>query len=300
MKGKRLLKYFIIAFVLLVVGGFLGAHYVAPWAIIQPQKINEAFGPEDLALKSEVFVVKTDDDVLLKGHWIKTKEDSSKGIMILVHGIGGCKEHFLGLAGQLAEIGVESIVFDLRAHGKSGGEFCTYGYHEKNDIRRIVDYVKGIVPDKKIGIWGNSLGGAIAIQSLEIDSRIEFGIIESTFCDLSEVVYEYQKRFAMGIGLKIVSDHALKQAGEIAHFEPDSVKPINSVKQITQPVFIAHGDSDDNISFQNGKELYNHLKSKDKIWYPVKNGEHTGLFVSGGEDYKIAIEEFIQRMFKNE
>ena len=53
------------------------------------------------------------------------------------------KNNFLGLGKELSKKGIESIVFDGRAHGKSGGEFCTYGFKEKKDIAQIVDKIKG-------------------------------------------------------------------------------------------------------------------------------------------------------------
>ena len=52
------------------------------------------------------------------------------------------------------EQGYSSIAIDLRAHGRSEGEYCTYGYYEKEDIAQIIsDYLR-YNPDAKIGIWG--------------------------------------------------------------------------------------------------------------------------------------------------
>ena len=115
---------------------------------------------------------------------IQSKQDSIRGVMILVHGIGGCKESFLSLANRLANQGIASVLFDNRAHGQSGGQYSTYGFYEKKDISRIIDHIKEQDNQIPIGIWGNSLGGAIAIQSMEYDKRIHFGIIESTFTDM--------------------------------------------------------------------------------------------------------------------
>jgi len=70
----------------------------------------------------------------------------------LIHGIGGCKEHGLNLTKELSQKGIESIVFDGRAHGQSGGAFCTYGFNEKRDISQIIDKIKEQSPDLPIGI----------------------------------------------------------------------------------------------------------------------------------------------------
>ncbi|MFK7748940.1 MAG: alpha/beta hydrolase, partial [Kordia sp.] len=222
MKKKLLIIAAILLFIIGILGYILTIH-VAPYAIIQPQKINLDITPKQLGLQSETLTITTKDSIALKGYYIQPKTQQPEGIMILIHGIGGCKEHFLNLAGNLATNGIASVIFDGRAHGESGGKYCSYGFHEKKDIAAIVDEIKKRNPALKIGIWGNSLGGAIAIQALEYDKRIEFGIIESTFADLDQIVYDYKKKMLGGFGLRFVSDAALREAGNIANFNPDAV-----------------------------------------------------------------------------
>jgi len=240
----------------------------------------------------------TKDSVEIKGYWIKSDSILPKSAIIFVHGIGGCKEHFLNLSKSLVEIGIESILIDSRAHGKSGGQFCTYGYKEKNDISSVIDFVKNKNDSLPIGIWGNSMGGAIAIQALENDSRIAFGIIESTFTNLESIVYDYQKSYTYGLGLKPFCNIALNEAGKLADFNPELVSPLNSVRQIEQPILIAHGEKDKNIKFEYGKLLFENLKSKNKKFLPIKNGGHFDLGKKGGEKYKKAISNFLNTYSK--
>jgi len=291
---------FTLLFLILIIGvsGYIAGDSILPYSILKPQRINENLTPDDFNLKSSFMDFHFDSDINIKGYWIKSNLSETKAIMILVHGIGGCKEHFLGLAKKLADKGIESIVFDSRAHGKSSGQYCTYGYKEKKDISKIIHYIKSIDSNTPIGIWGNSMGGAIAIQALEHDSRIEFGIIESTFTELEQVVYDYQKRYLKGFGIRILTDFALKRAGEIGDFKPDMVKPINSVKNIEQPVLISHGTSDENISFQYGKSLFDELKSKHKKFIKIKGGGHYNLSKKGGPNYTQTIFDFIDNSIK--
>lgn len=292
---KNWKKRSLYGIILIGILGFIGIHFMAPYGITQPTRINENISPDQLGVRSVLLEVKTNDGVNLDGYWIKSEKDSAKGVIILVHGIGGCKEHFLGLSKELSTKGIESIVFDGRAHGKSGGEFCTYGFKEKKDISKIVDKIKSENPNIPIGIWGNSLGGAIAIQALAIEKRIEFGIIESTFTELDKIVYDYKKRILKGIGMKWLSDYGLKRAGQIADFDPNQVKPIESVKNIEQPVFMAHGDADKNISVKYGRQLFEQLKSTYKEIMIVPGAGHFDLFDKGGEKYKSKLFNFIER-----
>ena len=296
---KKWIKYIAIAIIFISIILFVAIHYIAPYGIVQPPKISEDLTPQKLNLTSEALEVQTDDNIILKGHWIKSETDTTLGLVILLHGIGGCKEHFLTLSKDLAYEGIESVLFDSRAHGESGGEFCTYGFKEKNDISKIVDHIKSQNPTIKIGIWGNSLGGAIAIQALEKDKRIEFGLIESTFRELDEIVYDYKNRILKGFGIRYMSDYALKRAGQVADFNPAEVKPIRSVKNIEQPIFMTHGDADISISVNYGKDLFNNLKSQDKELLIVEGGGHFDLFSKGGPEYKTKLFNFIKRQLGN-
>lgn len=298
MKKKLLITGCILLFILGITGYILTIH-VVPYAIIQPQKINLAITPENLGLQGEKLTITTKDSISLKGYYIQSKMLETKGIMMLIHGIGGCKEHFLNLAGNLASQGINSVLFDGRAHGESGGNYCTYGFYEKQDIAAIVDELKKRNPELPIGIWGNSLGGAIAIQALELDKRIEFGIIESTFAELDQIVYDYQQKMSKGFGFRFLSDAALQEAGNIANFHPDKVKPIISVTKITQPMFIAHGDSDENISFKYGKQLYENLASAEKEFVLVEGAGHFDVYTKGGKDYEKKLMNFIRKQLEN-
>lgn len=290
---KKILKFIVVIIVVTVIVGFWGLNKIAPYSIIEPYRVNENYTPAEFGLESEKIVLYGVDSVELSAYWVKSLQDSVKGIVILVHGIGSCKEHNLTKARLLAEQGVESIVFDGRAHGESGGDYTTYGYYEKNDVSKIVEYLKAQEPALTIGIWGHSLGGAIAVQSLEIDDRIEFGVIESAFTEMDQIVFDYSKRMMKGIGIKFVSNYALKRAGKIAHFNPEEVKPIRSVKKIEQPTLFVHGDEDQRISVLYSEQLYANLKSSDKELYVIQGAGHVNLLEVGGEEYTSRVLGFI-------
>ncbi len=293
---KKKIKYTILVLLLvIVIGSVLIAKYVLPYAIIKPPRVSVNSAPNDLNLKALNINVITKDSTKIVGYWIKSDSITPKSIVLFAHGIGGCKEHFLNLSKHLSQMGIESILIDSRAHGESGGEYCTYGFKEKKDISQIVDYIKTKNDTIPLGIWGNSMGGAIAIQALEYDKRIAFGIIESTFTNLEDIVYDYQKSYTYGIGLKPLCNIALNEAGKIAGFNPDSVSPIASVKQIKQPIFMAHGKKDQNIKFEYGERLFEHLKSTDKKFVAIENAGHLDLSQKGGPDYIKAIIDFLRK-----
>lgn len=291
---KRFFKISITLLILISVGVAFVINNVLLYAIIQPKRVTTTNYLDVANQDYNTITVLTKDSLLLKGYHVKSNRDTTYASIVLIHGIGGCKEHFTNLAVDLAHAGYESWIFDNRAHGESEGTYSTYGYHEKDDISKIIDNIKKLSPESKIGLWGNSLGGAIAIQAIEKDSRIDFGIIESTFTDLSLIVQDYQKRFSYGLEFKWVCNLTLNKASEIARFIPSQVKPLASVKHINKPMLIAHGDADQNIKYEYGKTLFNNLASTDKTFVTVAGGDHYNMTAVGGAEYRNKLFSFLK------
>jgi len=215
--------------------------------------------------------------------------------LIMLHGVGSCKEVYLGSAAELVKIGYNVMLWDQRAHGKSGGEFLTYGYHEKHDVSKAIDWLEAKSPGLPTGIYGNSMGGAIAIQSMAGNPGLRFGLIESTFTDLPTVANAYGRRMS-GLPLPMwLSDYVLYRAGKIAGFEPFTVRPVEAAKKVTQPVMHIHGDADANINISHAHALFAAYASTDKTLYVVENGDHADLWEKGGEGYREVWFGFLRR-----
>ncbi|MEO0403811.1 MAG: alpha/beta fold hydrolase, partial [Bacteroidota bacterium] len=211
---KTLLKKIGIILSIGLILGSLAIYFFAPYLVIQPMRQSPNIDPTAQYAPAVSKMVESSDGTQLSTVLFPAAE--SKGVVIFVHGIGGYKESFYTIAKGLANEGISCITFDLRAHGQSEGEFCTYGAMETKDVRSIVSLAQTEFPNQPIGIWGNSLGGAIAIQSLEKIPELKFGIIESTFADLSDVVLEYQTRTLLGFRSELLRDFVLHRAGVIA------------------------------------------------------------------------------------
>ena len=89
------------------------------------------------------------------------------------------------------------------------------------------------------------------------------------------------------------------RAGRIAEFEPDSVAPILSARNIEQPVFVTHGTADRRINFQYGKENFDNLASTKKVFYPVEGAHHTDLWHVGGGAYFTEVLNFLDTYAPN-
>ena len=76
--------FLVLILIVIAVLSYIILHHVAPYAILQPQKINESLTPQQLGLKSQELKVLAEDGIELKGYWLESTTDSTKGYMILI------------------------------------------------------------------------------------------------------------------------------------------------------------------------------------------------------------------------
>ena len=91
----------------------------------------------------EVEFVSRKGDVNLKGWYLPG--EGGKPTLIFVHGIGSVRtgDNAMGLAARLVSHGYNALLFDLRAHGSSGGDKISGGIYEQQDVLGAFDFFGG-------------------------------------------------------------------------------------------------------------------------------------------------------------
>jgi len=291
-----------IVVLILFVFGFI--HFYFPRILIEPNNALVQFmNPtshkpkvSDLNLDYKTLKVTTKDGLKLSACTIYSNTSENKGTLVLLHGIRAYKEHFLSMCDLLANKGYNTVIIDLRGHGDSEGKYCTFGHYEKYDIIALID---AMITDKRlsknIGIWGQSLGGAIALQTMEIDPRIKFGVIESTFSDFSLVSKEYLKRL-LKIDNDWFSEYLSQRINQLAKFESKKVLPKESVRNINQSTLLVHGTKDDRINIQHARINFKNLKATDKTFLKIDGANHLNVWQKGGLNYQHKVLSFIDKV----
>jgi len=276
-------------------------HFYLPRIFIEPNNFVVQLlngkpvkkSPTAYGLNYQKIMITTEDKLTLKGYKIYSNTSANKGTIILLHGIRSYKEHFLELSKTLADNGYNAVLIDLRGHGESGGKYCTFGFYEKQDISILIDeIIKDNQLSPNIGVWGQSLGGAIALQTMAIDNRIQFGIVESTFSDLNQVSKEYLARIT-GIKNQWIADYLMWRISAIANFKSNEVQPRESAKKITQPILLVHGTVDERINNYHAIINFENIKSDKKQLLQIKGANHINVWIVGGEKYLNRVLKFI-------
>jgi hypothetical protein len=217
-------------------------------------------GAEDLEVQSE--------GLRLRG-WRVRHAGPARGTVIYLHGSADNRTSGLFLVEPFTRRGYDVVVYDSRAHGESEGEACTYGYHEKQDLRRVIDTV-GAGPVAVIGV---SLGGAVALQAAAIDPRIRTVVAVSAFSDLRTVATERAPRIASQEDIEA----AFRLAEAAAHFRVDEVSPVASAAEIAVPVLLVHGADDRETPSAHSQRIFAALRGPKRLTLVPGAGHNDGL-----------------------
>lgn len=303
-KSKK--KIFKRIFLILTISGLLFLHFYVPRFITEIKNpLVEIIKGDYLTTTSPSFEnnqligkyinFKSFDSTELSSYLTYSSLDSTKGTIILLHGIRSNKECFIRLSDKLSKLGFNSVALDSRAHGNSKGTHCTFGVNEKKDISELISVLaKRENITENIGVWGQSLGGAIGLQAIGNDRRINFGIIESTFSDFKTITNDYFN-YHIGFNIKPLTNYLVYRAGKIADFDPEDANPNKYCKKIEQPILIIHGNEDKRINIKYARDNFEKIPSKEKEFIEIKSANHLNVWKIGGDEYFERIIKFIEQ-----
>jgi uncharacterized protein len=196
------------------------------------------------------------DGVRLRA-WRFRARGARRGTVVYLHGVADNRGSGIPIADRFVSKGFDVIAYDSRAHGDSTGEACTYGYHEKRDLSRVLDSVEG----KPVILIGTSLGAAVALQAAAEDQRIVAVIAVATFSDLRTVASERAPFFASRGNIEDAFEIAQKQAS----FEVGAVSPVAAAARIRAPVLVIHGENDRETPADHSRRVFAALRSPKRL-----------------------------------
>lgn len=292
---RRAIRYGIPAFValLVVIYGFIS--YTITSGITayehQPQEDN----PAAYGLQYEdVEFVSRGGNVTLSG-WYIPGEDKGP-TLIFVHGIGGVRsaDNLVELASRLAARGFNVLMFDLRCHGESGGEFVSAGYFERQDVLGAFDFLvgRGVSPDG-IGILGVSMGAATTVLAAAEDPSICALVADSPYAKASDLIaQETARKTVFPKWLAPIFLPGVQLTARMLHgIDIGALVPEEAVKTLDYPIMVIHGTADTRIPSEHGTRVYHAAHPESSIWL-VPDLDHVDAFSTYPEEYVERVADY--------
>jgi fermentation-respiration switch protein FrsA (DUF1100 family) len=275
---------------------------IGPLIILQPSlrtkewyaTFSSLLQPSDAGLPQEDLWVTTRDGLRLSC-WLVRQPEAARGTIIYLHGVGDCKISGVSYARFFFRRGFNTFLYDSRRHGNSEGSYCTYGFYERHDLSTVIDYLQSRdeLRAGPFGVFGTSMGAAVALQAAALDERIAAIVAEASFTDLRTIMVDYQKRMTK-LPWHFLRNAAMTRSQKIAKFKAREVSPLQAVKSVRKPILFIHGTDDSHISTAYSKALYQNANEPKELLL-VPRGDHTDLLNVGGGEYVQRITSFFER-----
>ncbi len=157
--------YFLELVVFLLIMFFGIRPLYAAFVFARPPRLRVSFfTPTNLGVTYEDVTLTSQDGVTLSGWYIPSR---NKAAVILLHGHSGNRLGVVHHAEALVQAGYGVLMFDLRAHGSSGGRRFTRSQAGVDDVLTAVSYLskRPEINPAGIGVMGVSVGGLFALQA---------------------------------------------------------------------------------------------------------------------------------------
>ena len=219
-------------------------------------------------------------------------------MVIIVHGFGCHMYTSVKYVKIFQELGYDCVIYDNRYHGESGGNFCTLGGLETEDLLSVTAAVGKMYPvGTKIGLHGESMGAAIVMNALERDFPFAFCIEDCGFASAAEQVRYLTKRYTF-LFRKPVYHLMLKMIYRKTGVDFVNVSPLHAIssdKAAAIPVLFIHGEADRFVPYENVQKLYGAKKGAKAI-YTVPGARHAEALSVDREGYLEKVREFLEKL----
>lgn len=243
----------------------------------------------------DTFIV-ADDGSKLHALYVRSATESPNTALI-IHGYTDNSIRML-MIGHLynKEMNYNILLPDLRAHGKSDGEYIQMGWKDRLDILKWIDVSKGIYGDTtNMVIHGISMGAATTMMTSgeDLPENIKCFVED---CGYTSVWDEFKHKLKDEYGLPAFP--ILPVTSLYTQMKVDwNFKEASSLEQIKKsklPMFFIHGDKDTYVPTWMVNKLYEAKPGEKELWI-VPGVEHANAYWDYTDEYVAKTNQFVSK-----
>ena len=228
--------------------------------------------PGDFGLEFEDVYLTTSDGVRIHGWFVP---GSGGPTLIWFHGNGGSISNRAdNIAGLNRRLGVSILIIDYRGYGLSEGSPNEQGTYLDAEAAVAHALSRPDVDPDHLVLFGRSLGCAVAAE-MAVRHDVYAVVLESPFTSIPAMA---SRAYPFLPGLGLLTGNMYDTLGKTARIEA--------------PVMVLHGDSDEIVPFEMGREVFE-AASEPKRFYRIRGARHNDTYAVGGAPYLDALGSFL-------
>lgn len=250
--------------------------------------------------QAQDIYITNEDGLKLHALWVPVH--NPKGTVVLAHGYRSSPLLDFGLAlSHYYALGMNILLPDQRAHGKSEGRIITFGVRESRDMEAWIAYHNkhfGVLP---ILLSGLSMGAStmLYLADREIGANVKGIIADCGFTSPHEILASVFRDVThlWAAPSILVTELCARCFGGFSLWQCDTRRSLSSARV---PVLMVHGNADDFVPCEMTKQGYEACTSPKQLFL-VDGAEHGVSFLIEPEKYTQLIDTFLEEnLFKGE
>lgn len=206
----------------------------------------------------------TRDGLNLSAHYTPSRNGAA---IILSHGYKMSSSEMIPIAALFAQNGYGVLLQDQRAHGMSAGEQISFGRDEWYDLDAAVNFLEQQLGITSIGLFGNSMGGALSLCYAARDLRVKAVIAQSPYASIGHSIKKGVKQFT-GLPPFPFAPLVHFMAQRKLKINSSKIAPLNAIAKIhPRPVLLMMGGQDHYVEPQGIFTLHEAAGDSAELWY---------------------------------
>ncbi|MCB1317381.1 MAG: alpha/beta fold hydrolase [Leptospiraceae bacterium] len=219
-------------------------------------------------------------------------------VIISHHGHTGTRYGGLKYIPPFWTRGCHALAVDGMHHGESDGAYGTFGCLEKDNMRRVVTWLVdrlGLQSGAQVGLIGESMGAAIALQTAAVQPEIAFVVADSSFSELDTILsYQGEKRY--GFIVDVLLQPSILLAGIRSGCNLYDVQPAAYAARIRAPVLLIHSAADEYTPPAHSEKIFANIKHEAKVLRLTDWGASHGRSIDTNQAaYRVLLYDFLDR-----
>lgn len=241
--------------------------------------------------------VKSFDGLTLNGFLKRT--ENAKRIILAAHGYkSNCFKDFALISEHLFKSDCTVLFIEQRAHGKSEGEFTSFGMNERHDCLKWLDFiVSNISSELPVYLYGVSMGAASVLMASgkQLPSNVKGIIADSPFTSPIDIIsYTLDRKSNKNINKEKMKEQLDQMLMKRFGFSLYDFSVGEALKSVSRPVLLFHGTSDRLTPFSMTEEIFNNCHSEKNLVI-FENSKHLHGCFDYKNKYFNALDNFFER-----
>jgi pimeloyl-ACP methyl ester carboxylesterase len=290
---KRLIVWVLGVFLCLIITGFLLVTYQQADDLVHSSldtRTPAKYQPNDFDLKVSEVVVFNAEGQKLHGYFSPT---ANGAYVMLQHGFKANRGHMLEEAKILQDAGFGVLVTSIRAHDLNDGNQITFGVKEVNDIAAWHSYLvneQGLKKGK-LGLLGNSMGAAIALEYAALNQDVAAVVAVSAFSSLQDTINVSVEYFT-GLPAFPFAPMISYWAQIILGMDVEQVNATKAAAMLCNtPLLIMQGGEDIVVSVESGQWIFDAACGDKELWFEEQLG-HAKFDTQKPDEFKRRVVAF--------